>query len=522
MKKSLVAGLCLLLTVNSVRAQSKVFKEVSDEISSEMKVIMQDDALVGYLVFTQLEKASEDSFNYKISIMDENLNDIGKVNFREEKLDLQAVSFDQDVLCLAYLKSNVIGARFNSNKAYKKVAENAKNAVITQFLNLDGKIIKTNATNVDIKTENVFISNTSKVGYGKLKHRLQLKNIPQKGFACFYGDDNDNSLVAYSASGNQLWKKNISEAKGFSLLTSADAIYLLTKKDDEMLEGGYSVLGYATSDGGVHDRFNLADKKGNQLKVLAFENDVNTGKPFISGNIINPDKGNNCISGKGIAKGAYSGVFTINLNGPKKSDIKEVYSYWGDGSLAPAISKKGFYSENGAYAKFYQSLKDYQGNTYFVGSSFVKRPKWGNIASSVILSPLFVVSPYILLFGGTQKCKIKDAMLIKQNAAGVVTFENSIPANNSSFFQARTPLSNKENRTFYTVSNSATKSNYLIVDDVKDIIIYNIGQKKVMRTVSHKDGKLRTDVFPAKEGHIMVREYNKKEKYTRLSIEALS
>ncbi|HEX8460686.1 MAG TPA: DUF6770 family protein, partial [Segetibacter sp.] len=83
MRKPLVAALCSLLAFCSADAQSKVFKEVSDEISSEMKVITQDDALVGYLMFTRLEKASEDSFNYRISIMDENLNDIGKVNFKE-------------------------------------------------------------------------------------------------------------------------------------------------------------------------------------------------------------------------------------------------------------------------------------------------------------------------------------------------------------------------------------------------------------------------------------------------------
>lgn len=198
-----------------------------------------------------------------------------------------------------------------------------------------------------------------------------------------------------------------------------------------------------------------------------------------------------------------------------------MYSYWGDGSQEPAISKTGLYAQNDSYAKYYQSVKDYQGNTYFVGSSFIKKPKWGTIVSAVVLSPLIMISPFILAVGGTQKCKIQDAMLLKQNAAGVLTLENSIPANNTNFFQARTLFSFADNRTFYNVSNSATKSNYVIVDDVKDIIVYNIGQKKVMRTVSHKDGKLRTDIFPAKEGHIMVREYDKKEKYTRLSIETL-
>lgn len=283
-----------------------------------MKVITQDDALVGYLVFTQLEKSSEDSFNYKITIMDENLNDIGKVNFREEKLDLQAVSFDQDILCLAYLKSNIIGTRFNNTSAYKGAARKAKNAVFTQFLNLDGKIIKTNSTDVDIKIEpNLIYYSKAVTAYGKLKHSVELKNIPQKGFACFYADDESNNLLVFGPSGQQLWKKTIPDAKGFALLTSAEGLYLLTKREDEMIEGGYSVLGYGI-DGSSHDKFKLEDKQGNQLKVLAFENDVNTGKPYISGNIINSEKGNNFYTGKGIAKGAYSGVFTINLNGPKK------------------------------------------------------------------------------------------------------------------------------------------------------------------------------------------------------------
>src|SRR5579871_685584 len=105
MKKSLLFLLTCLSITYGLQAQSKVFKEVSDDISSTTEAITQDGALVGYLVFTQLEKVSEDSFNYKISIMDENLNDIGDVNFKEESLDLQAVSFEQDIICMAYLKS---------------------------------------------------------------------------------------------------------------------------------------------------------------------------------------------------------------------------------------------------------------------------------------------------------------------------------------------------------------------------------------------------------------------------------
>jgi hypothetical protein len=132
MKKIILSFLALCSLIGNVQSQSKVFKEVSDDISSEMKIITQDDALVGYLVFTQLEKASEDSFNYKISLMDENLNDIGIVNFKEEKLDLEAVSFEKDVICLAYLKSNINGRGFKNRKEFNLFT--AKNSIFTQFL----------------------------------------------------------------------------------------------------------------------------------------------------------------------------------------------------------------------------------------------------------------------------------------------------------------------------------------------------------------------------------------------------
>src|SRR3954464_2979531 len=130
MKKFAIA-VCMLLLVCGARSQSKVFKQVGEEISSTMKVITQDDALVGYIVFTQLERANEDSFNYKISIMDENLNDIGTVNFREENLDLQAVSFEQDVLCLAYVKTNMIGNKYTGMKSFRKAVEKAHKSIFT-------------------------------------------------------------------------------------------------------------------------------------------------------------------------------------------------------------------------------------------------------------------------------------------------------------------------------------------------------------------------------------------------------
>src|ERR1700761_4903554 len=138
MKKIPLSLFCLLLAATT-HAQSKVFKEVGEEISTSVRSITQDNALVGYLAFTRLEKADADSFNYRITIMDENLNDIGTLNFREANLELQGVSFEEDVLCLGYISSPMAGV-LTGREARKAYKNRGNSQVLVQFINLSGKI----------------------------------------------------------------------------------------------------------------------------------------------------------------------------------------------------------------------------------------------------------------------------------------------------------------------------------------------------------------------------------------------
>lgn len=186
LKSALLAG-CLLCTATAW-SQSKVFKEVNDEISSQMKIISQDEALIGYLVFSQLEKASKDSFNYQVSIMDENLNDIGKVNFREKNLELQAVSFDQDVLCLAYLKSDLTDLKSINMRKIQNAVYADKNAVFTQLVNLQGQIIYSGSQKVELRLKDdiaaVRSSRPSTIPVA-CSTPLSSKTYPAKALRCF-------------------------------------------------------------------------------------------------------------------------------------------------------------------------------------------------------------------------------------------------------------------------------------------------------------------------------------------------
>jgi hypothetical protein len=512
----------IILAAPSAHAQTKVFKAVAEDMEQDFQAIFQDGKLVGYLVFTQLEKASADSFNYRISIMDENLNDIGSVTFREQKLNLKGVSFDQDVLCLAYVKTNFVGREYKNQKEYNRDAGTFNAALFTQFLALNGKIIATSNVRMDIAPEFVLAANSNRHGFanGRLKHSIQIRNISGKGFACFYGDEKKNNLVVFNAAGKMTWQKTVNEnIVDVGLLPSGTDINLLIKYDTPLVEGGYELLSYNAIDSSTYPKFMLKDRKGNSLKVLAFDNDPVTNKLFLSGMVIDPRHGDYHTTGKNLVHAPYSGVFTININGHTRKDIQAAFSYWTDAPQT-IVDKHGYFEEAHAYANVERSFRDYQGNTYFAACGISRKPRWIAIGFSVLTLPI-IIPPIVLMAMGTHKYTSRDVLLIKQDAAGKLSLANDIPTVRSKRFPSTVPMSMYDPRSYYNVTNPDTHSNYLVIDQAKDIRIYNVDQKKIARTIPHKDGNNLLTVFPAKEGYVMVYDFNKKEKTTRLSIEAL-
>jgi len=501
MKNIPLTLLCLWLT-SLLHAQSKVFKEVGEGISTSVRSITQDNALVGYLAFTRLEKADADSFNYRLSIMDENLNDIGSLDFRERNLDLQAVSFEQDVLCLGYIESALAGTVSSRDKeARKAMKEGVTSQVMLQFISLNGKIINKFTTNVELSsystlTGGYFSASVNMTSY--LKYGMQIKNIAGKGFCVFYGDDSKKELLILGVDGKLVKRKKIAfDAAGYLLLASSSNMYLLAKDNEDAPEGGFRIYTYSVYDSVAEYKFDLKDKQGNPLKVIAFDNDPASGKAFVAGCIINPDRTRDFISAHDYSRSPYLGVFTLEIGNTKK-ELKPVYSYWNNGAL-PGISQDGLFADKGFFVKYATAFKDYNGNTVFAGTALVEKK---------------------LL--GAAKYKCADGVFVLQDNAGKLKLDNNIPCDESSYFGPASALTAYDKKSFYKVLNSDTKTNYMIIDDEYNTYVYNVNKQKVMRVIQHKDGSIKTNVFPAKEGHIMVSEYNRKEKYTRFSIEALT
>jgi hypothetical protein len=490
-----------LLFACILHAQSKIFKEVGEDISTQVKAITQDNTLVGYLAFTRLEKADVDSFNYRVTILDENLKEIGTVNFRQAILDLQAVSFEQNVLCLGYIQSPLTGGEsVRSRRDLQKAQDAAASShILLQFINLDGKVVNTYYREVNLNTATLTtggpFSAMKMVGY--LKYGMQIRNIPDGGFVFFYGDGVKQELAVFDTGGNLTHEQETpTVADHFYLRASATEVYLLTKHDIRIPEGGFTLYVYSAKNLDAENNFDLRDVNDNWLKVLSFDNDPATGDAFIAGCIINPRREQEFITARDYAYGPYVGLFTLDLGNPHK-DMRANCSYWSSENI-PGISGYGQFMTKGFYVKYTTAFKDYKGNTIFAGTALVGEG-----------------------FVGSAKYKLTDGVFVRQDTSGNIALDNNISCDDSKYFSDAGILYAQDKKDYYKVDNPDAKTNYMIIDDEANIYIYNVTAKQVMRTIPHKDGNVKVNVYPAKEGHMMVSEYNRKEKYTRFSIEAL-
>jgi hypothetical protein len=502
MKKIALAPLILLLT-HGIHAQTKIFKEVGEDISTQIRPITQDNALVGYLAFTRLEQADADSFNYRVTIIDENLHDIGAVNFRQENLLLEEVAVEQNVLCLGYIQSPLAGGESVRTRAALKKAQGAaaSSHILMQFISLNGRIINTYYKEVYLKTTEIAkgnaFSSVKLIGY--LKYGMQIRNIPDGGFCVFYGDDDvKRQLLVFDGKGSLVKERDVplTFANHYYMRTSASDVYLLIKDNEHVPEGGFTLYIYSAKDLSATNNFPLRDSYDNWLKVLSFDNDPATGDAIIAGCIINPKRERQFFTGTDYSYAPYLGLFTLDLGNTHK-DMNANCSYWSNENM-PGIGRDGLFTDKGFYVKYATAFRDYNGNTIFAGSALIGEG-----------------------FVGAATYKFGDGVFVRQEASGSIVLDNSIPCDKTKVFGPTAILFEQDKKEFYNVASPDTKNNYTIINDEENIYIYDVNGKKLMRTIPHKDGNLRINVYPAKEGHVMVSEYNRKEKTTRFSIEAL-
>jgi len=516
MKKNFTL-LFLLLGIHTLKAQSRIFNQVAEGVSTTTKTIFQDNAVVGYVAFTKLEKASKDSFSYKLTIMDENLNNIGEQTMKDVNLSLASAGFESDVLCLSFFSSSVEDENFTTKKQMRNARDNAKNTINNKFMTLEGKVIKTQIIEVDANMSVYGLRNNLSIS-SQIATNGTVKNVANKGFAFMYADNNKGEVMLYDTKGELVWQKTMTKYPINIMLTNSKGVYVLSKTDQYNSVGNYVLNNYMIEDGKATGEMPIYTDRGVTLSVLNFELNPHTNNPYIAGYMVK-EKFNNPVysSFSKLKKGRIKGVYSYTINGTGKKDVVKNYSFYSD--LSDTYDKKGKKLDTKYYTIYDDASQDAEGNMHFAGDYIKRKTRIGGTVTSVLFAPL-ILPPLIYLMKGSGKYRSEEGVVVKQSTKGVLTEERVLETKKSRYYFSKLPYSGATN-SYYSIYDPNSKSDYLIYSDGKNNNLYNITTKKAGRKIPIKDGKNYQTIAPAKEGHILVIENNYSEKYTKLSIEPI-
>ncbi len=458
--------LLLVFAVNQTsNAQSKVFNQITGAIRSNLSEITQNRTVVGYLRLVQLEKASKNTYNYELNIMDENLNEISTAKFSDGPLSLNDVAFEQDVICASF---------------YKSATE-----VSLYFINLEGKVIK---------SQTIESKNSSKG---------VTKNLPGVGFL-YHKIAKEFSLIAYNVEGKQLWEKSIDREAYYLATTSKMIAYYDFHKTKSI------------------NFLNAADGKNfysKELEVDANFSHAFTGTQiygdtiFYSGFISPFNRYGKGMQFKNLKKGYQKGVIVIKAWAPNKQSVKITETKWADADLSDITKVAGNPDNKKENYLFENSVTDKDGNTYFLADNVLRKPRVGLITTTVVLSPLIFFSP-LLASAGFNKYYFTDATIFKLTPNNRFSKVTSIPQVRSSKNFAKEFVSTQPTR---NIIDQEGVNAYFVSSDSKNVGITNLSTKKT-KSIPRYAGNISSTIFPAKEGHFMLVENNNSTKSVKLSI----
>ncbi|MCU0376303.1 MAG: hypothetical protein MUF24_13430, partial [Chitinophagaceae bacterium] len=155
---------------------------------------------------------------------------------------------------------------------------------------------------------------------------------------------------------------------------------------------------------------------------------------------------------------------------------------------------------------------------YFGANRIQQKTRVGTVVSSVVTLPIFVVPIFLGSLVGYTKFRQVEGQVLMQKSDGSTSLQSDLPSDYSTSYNFRIPYVPEKD---FKYVKGLSGEDYFLFTDAKQMSIYNVAKQKVIRTISLKDGKESLKIFPAKQGYLMIQQYNSKEKSTQLSIEAL-
>lgn len=511
--KNLFSLLLFFVLSGSLGAQTKTFDDVLEVRLQDMGPIYQDQLVKGYYMFYNVEKADRKNNNFKLIVLDDNLNKVSEKNMTESKyIQLSDAGYDEQSLFFVFYESK-------EKKLEYRRYDTQCNLLSKKSEELSGR-------------EASMYENPAAAG---AMNPINLAPIVGKGFVHYTLQKNDKigyAIRFFGEEGKKDWTYRSSEKSdelefpfhlGYSdklLLTS-----IIKKKGSMSKDLDFYLQGIDIETGKKVFEKTLDDPKYAIQLLNAFPDP--TGEIIVSGIYFNKDDK--------IAKAASLGLFTGRMNGSGEFTSRNYISWAKDVSKKLPANSKGKI-ENGGYVFFHKAVRSSEGKFYAIGEMYGKAASGWGIASSALA----------VAGGGSGasvvKIEVRDMVVFEFNAdltlSGAKIFEkksSGVELPSGAEFASTQLLGNYVNYLggfdyMYTQKNEDASQITFCYDNYER----SKGKTKhILGVVSRRAGEetfttdkinLETEAswirsYPAKPGYVLLMEYFKKKKKVDLRLE---
>jgi hypothetical protein len=510
--KKITLLFCLSILSLTMQAQHKILNEITSLKMRNTGVMMdKENDVDGYYFYYEVDKLKKGKREYAIKILDNNLNEVATKSYTDDKKTILANSkFNNQALMFAMINQK--------EKKYKLVSFDKKGN--------RGKDVSINVNKKEMKWLNAMI---------KSSNFHMLYPVDNKGFLFNYVRDNKKlgyGLKYIPTDGGKFWSYN-SPDNSKEILT----INPIEVNEEVVvaLEGSKKSL--------------LSQKINYKVIVL----DVKTGKPLfkkqfkkevdprlITNAFLTDDKnlvllGEYFKKGDNILKDKSLGVFA-QINDKKGNVIADSKVSWKNkiDKMMPAESD-GKKRKRG-YVYFHDMVRTQKGSYYCIGERYRKTASAMGIASAVLsggksgnsVTQLTITDAVIFKFD--KEFGLQDIEVFKKGKSRAPSIADiGSPQLNAHIlkglgaFDYEFTQVDKDRDRFYAsfvdyerLKGEANKLAY-------KSIVFNEGKLSEDKIYLEKDSrKIKFRVMPAKIGHVMLLEYNKKEKTLDVHLEKIN
>lgn len=521
LKHWLLAAAIGAVSIRETSAQNKLSIENIRSISLRNSgTIVSGEEIKGYFYYYVSDKVDRKIYEYTIQILDENLKEVNRIVFEDDKREL------------------LLETSFNGSSLLFLFFNRKEEMVTTKVYGLDGKLKATYSKPLDKRSAAYFASGQASLIGDEEGANQYIYDLDQKGFLSVIPlrDGKDYSFEIDIVHSDK--KKAITFTPDYADYKYATAAFLgysgnialfeILKKQKLMsnkLEG--SLLGVDVNSG--KKVFEL-DESATKYKFMPIGVSAlnGTDEILLLGNYY--DQSDKVVKNNTLGIGAV----TIDSKGKIKS---QQYNSWAtDFSKYLDVNEKGKLDDIG-YLYFHKLIQTEDGEIFAVSEGYKRTASGMGIAMNVLAaasggysnaSVTKLTITDLLLIRFTNQFKVKDVQVYEKNKN---RFE--LPGADFATPHMLAAVAKSFGAFDYEFTRTdASKSNFYIG--------YNDYERKkdfkglVFNSISYVDGKLSTDrlplkseasklrVMPAKAGSILISEYFKKSKRLDIRMEKLN